>query len=453
MKFLSQPSVRFFPSFNHLGKWGFLVATLLFGSWLFNDVVHFPGGGLGLFLACGGFWWLSRPLVAKFEAPLTVQGWVRRCEDVLNDFEDLEDDGSLAKSEERSLVLKNIVARTSPQDIALVTSIGGGLPEKLSFQKNFESLCPLSFSWLDPLPLADEEWLWPDQAHEKDALLYFLPLPLRAADLLWLEQIPDGQPSWLVVSCNDKGEGGWLDQEKALQAQLPDRWTGRVIKFSGNEDEIEFQKLFMPIRSFLGEPKRNLDNTKQRLLARLHLTWQSELESLRRERFRGIQQRTQWVVAGAVFASPVPSVDLLAVAVVNGLMIKEMTKIWSCPWKPEVMQLAARQLAGAAVAQGVVEWSGQALLTAAKLDGGSWLAAGTIQALNAAYMTRVVGRSMADWLALNSGVAEPDLEALKLQSSELVANAAKQERVNWAAFLKQASGWLSDRSIPLAFNS
>ncbi|WP_320674405.1 YcjF family protein [Prochlorococcus sp. MIT 1341] len=451
MKFLSLPSAPFAPSLNHLGKWALLLGTLLFGQWFFNDVVHIPGGGLGLLFAGAGFWWLSKPLVAKFEAPITIQGWVRKCEEVLKDFEELDEDSSPQQINQRALLLKQITERSGPQDIALVTSIGGSLPEKDSFQKGFAPLSTLTFSWSSPLPLADEAWLWPDELHQKDVVLYFLPLPLRAADLLWLENVPNSQPSWIVVTWKDSE--AWSDQLKTLQAQLPHRWTGRVIRLSESEVQDSVQRALLPVRDCLENSKKNLENTKHRLLSKLHSTWQAELENLRRERFRSIQKRTQWMVAGAVFASPVPSTDLLAVAVVNGLMIKEMTKIWSCPWKPEVMQIAARQLAGAAIAQGVVEWSGQALISASKLDGGSWVAAGTLQALNAAYLTRVVGRSMADWLALNSGVEEPDLEALKLKSSELVANAAEKERVDWSAFLKQSRDWLSERAIPLAFNS
>ena len=449
MKFLSLPSGAFTP-FNGAGKWVLLLGTLAFGQWVFNDVVHIPGGGLGVLCAGIGFWWLSKPLTAKFDSPTTLQGWVRRCEDVLRDFQSLDGQEPSAKTQERALTMQKIVQRSGPQDVALVTSLGGELPEKPFFQKGLESISPISFSWSSPLPLADENWKWPDELHQKDVLLYFLPLPLRAADLLWLENVPEGQPSWVLVSWKDSKS--WIDQKKELQAQLPHRWTESVIRLSGNEDELEIEKALIPVKTLLQTAKRNLDNTRQRLLARLHSTWQAELEALRRERFRSIQKRTQWVVAGAVFASPVPSTDLLAVAVVNGLMIKEMTKIWSCPWKPEVMQIAARQLAGAAVAQGVVEWSGQALLSAAKLDGSSWIAASTIQALNAAYLTRVVGRSMADWLALNSGVAEPDLELLKLQSSKLIASAAEQEKVDWTAFLKQSRTWLSEKAIPLALN-
>ena len=64
-----------------------------------------------------------------------------------------------------------------------------------------------------------------------------------------------------------------------------------------------------------------------------------------------------------------------------------------------------------------------------------------MQGLSAAYLTRVVGRAMADWLALNAGVAEPDLEALKQQAPVLIANAAEQERMDWGQFLQQSKQW------------
>ena len=84
----------------------------------------------------------------------------------------------------------------------------------------------------------------------------------------------------------------------------------------------------MQLRTALAPLRRSLKQaaveTRPRLLAELHRRWQRDLESLRRERFLQIQQRTQWVVAGSVMASPIASLDLLAVAVANGLMIKEM---------------------------------------------------------------------------------------------------------------------------------
>jgi uncharacterized protein (DUF697 family) len=152
-------------------------------------------------------------------------------------------------------------------------------------------------------------------------------------------------------------------------------------------------------------------------------------------------------VAAAVFASPLPSLDLLVLAAANGLMLQDMARLWDCPWQVDQLRSAALELGRAALALGVVEWSSQALLGAMRLDAASWLVGGALQAFSAAYLTRVVGRAMADVLALSVGVGAPDLEAIKRQAPLLVARAAEAERLDWAAFLRQGRVWLQQQGV------
>ena len=189
-----------------------------------------------------------------------------------------------------------------------------------------------------------------------------------ASDLLWLQQLPQDQQGWLRPS---RRASPSHPCRRSL-AQLAPRWQERVCVLSHDRD---LRQALQPVRRALGSARLSFE-TSQRLLADLHRHWQAELEWLRYDRFQQLQRRTQWLVAGSVFASPLTSVDLLAVAVANGLMINEMAEIWGTSIDPDVLQEAAAQLAHAALAQGVVEWTGQALLGLAKLDGGTWLAAG-----------------------------------------------------------------------------
>jgi uncharacterized protein (DUF697 family) len=418
--------------------------TLLLGQWVCADVLHLPGGGLGLLAAGAGVWWLSRPAAqASFKAPTTLPAWVSQCRQVLDQFDQLETQlGVEALRAPREQQLEAVLNHSGPLALAVVASEGVELPPSAWFETALSGASSLSLSMAKPLSTAAESWGLPEVLKQQDALLFLLPLPLRASDFLRLDDIPVDQPAWLLV------QGGLLDQQpgdgvdvgrRALMAQLPERWHDRLLLWDGSSQGL--RPLLQPIHRLLRQPQRSLDNTRQRLLASLHRSWQGELEQLRRERFRALLQRSQWLVAGAVVASPLPSTDLVVVAVGNGLMLREMAQIWNCPWRAEVLQVAARHLGGAALAQGVVEWSGQALLGLAKLDGGSWLAAGALQALSAAYLTRVVGASMADWMAMNAGVAEPDLERLKQQAPLLVAKAAERERLDWSGFLQQARDW------------
>jgi hypothetical protein len=420
--------------------------SLLFGQWVCADVLHLPGGGLAVLVVGAGVWWLSRPAAAaRFQAPTTLPGWVQRCRDVLDQFDRLEEplEESGAR-EERQRQLDALLERSGPLAMAVVASAGVAFPERQQLEQALAGPSPLQLSLAHPLTTNTGSWTLPEALEHQDALLFLLPLPLRAADFLRLEQIADDQPAWLLVERN-------AGAEEDLRAQLPERWHDRLLIWDGTPTAL--RPLLQPLRRLLQQPQRSLDATRQRLLARLHQRWQAELEQRRRERFRSLLLRSQWLVAGAVVVSPLPSGDLVAVAVGNGLMLREMAQVWDRPWTAEVLQVAARHLGAAALAQGVVEWSGQALLGFAKLDGGSWLAAGALQALSAAYLTRVVGASMADWMALNAGVAEPDLALLKQQAPLLVAQAAERERLDWNGFLQQAREWTSAQTSNLRIKS
>ena len=421
-------------------------AGLVVTQWALADLLHVPGGGFGLIAVGGGLWWLSRPSQPPgFKSPSSVQGWLKRCDAVLDQFDDLEaQTGTPPTRQQRQEALDRLIDHREPLSVGVVGSEGVMLPSSDLLQQSLSGHHALSLCVGHTLPSVSDTWAWPEALQEQDALLFVLPLPLRASDLLRLQQVPERQPAWLVVNQRQLS-GDWEAAHRALITQLPDRWHQRLLVWDGSDEQL--RPALTPIRQLLLQPQQGRDLTRQRLIEALHRQWQAELECLRRDRFRGLLQRSQWIVAGAVVASPLPSTDLLALAVGNGLMLKEMGVIWGCRCTPDVLQVAAKHLAGAALAQGVVEWSGQALLGLAKLDGSAWLASGVMQALSAAYLTRVVGASMADWLALNAGVAQPDLELLKQQAPLLVAKAAERERLDWQGFLQQAARWAQDQGL------
>ena len=193
-----------------------------------------------------------------------------------------------------------------------------------------------------------------------------------------------------------------------------------------------------------------IDATLCRCLEALHGRWQADLEGLRRQRLQQLVSQTQWAVAAGVVLAPLPSLDLLVLAGANGLMLQEMGRLWDSPWSLEQLQAAAQELAKAALQLGVVEWTSQALAGIIKWHGATWLLGSAVQALSAAYLTRVVARAMADYLALSSGVAEADLALLKAQAPLLVARAAETEKLDWSAFLQQGQQWLRQQAALVA---
>lgn len=408
---------------------------LIAGQWLISDVMHLPGGGMGLLAAGGVVIWLGRkPSQPRFAAPVSLEGWMARCQEVLDQFARFEHQP--AADQARRADLKSVVERAeTPVRVAMV-ALGVSLAtNEADFSRSLAGSVPLTLSLCHPLTTDDGSRCWPSGLVDQDLILFSLKAPLLASDLLWLQQVPADQPAWLLLATEGQ-EAPTADAIAAVRDDLPARWRDRILV---EAPSLSLRSALAPLRRSL---KQAAAETRPRLLAELHRRWQRELESLRRDRFLQLQQRTQWLVAGSVMASPIASLDLLAVAVANGLMIKEMGEIWCTSLQPDVLREAAAQLARVALAQGVVEWTGQTLLGLAKLDGGSWLIAGAMQALSAAYLTRVVGRSMADWLAINAGVDELDLVAFKQQAPLLVARAAEEERMNWNGFVQQSRNWL-----------
>ncbi|WP_411870333.1 YcjF family protein [Vulcanococcus limneticus] len=439
------------PALPALRRWWPVGAAVLGGGWLLGDSLHLSlSSVVALSAAAGGLWLLngrSRPVAPRL--PASSQGWLSRCEAVLTQFELLEGAESPALPGRRA-ALAALQARQERRhlDLALV---GCDLPDP-QLQALLAQACraplPVRLHWGLPLPATSPSWQWPELFERCDHLLYCLPLPLRASDLRWLEALPGGQSVWLLVERGE--EVGWLQRQQELEGQLPERLRQRWLAWNpASRDGTALAEALAPLAAELGRGgPLQLERTHCRCLEQLHGRWQLELEALRRARWQALVTRTQWTVAAGVVVAPLPSLDLLVLAAANGLMLQEMAKLWNCDWSAEQLQAAARELAKAALTLGVVEWSSQALASLIKLHGATWLVGGALQALSAAYLTRVVGRAMADYLALASGVPEDQLAALlQRQAPLLVARAAEEERHDWAGFLEQGRRWWRQQAL------
>lgn len=417
-----------------------------------------------------GALWLWRPAAGRAggPAPADVGGWLQRLETLEARFQALEPsapamagsaDPSPARSQ-RQLELTDL--RRQLKRPGLHLAVVGHPPQDTAWREQLARALrgpePLTLHWARPLPASSACWAWPEPFASCDALLYCLSTPLLAADLRWLEALPEGQPLWLLLKADGveplaagppqlaAGPPEDASAGAALLAQLGLASPPPLLCWRQPSDlPTALQSL---ARICAREAPRLRRQRQIRSLESLHSRWQADLERLRRGHFQALQQRTQWLVAAGVVAAPLPSLDLLVLAVANGLMVKEMARLWDCPWSAEQLRAVAVELARASLTLGVVEWSSQALAGAVKWHGATWLLGSAVQALSAAYLTRVVGRAMADSLARSVGVAEPDLERLRREAPLLVARAAERERIDWPAFLRQSQRWLGEQARP-----
>ena len=452
-----------------------------------GQLLHLPlVSGSALLAGLALVWWLARTPQRPAGPPATdVAGWLQRLERLDLQFNSLEQPED-APAAQPSPALPQAVApgdgalnaALNPAALALAPAaapapaarqragelsalrqqldrqglhlaVVGAVPTDAHWRASFTSALrgaqALTLHWARPLPAASAAWCWPEPFASSDLLLYCLTPPLMAADLRWLQALPAGQPLQILLQIAPGQDGE--AQVAELRAQLGDRPGGAPLEVLcwQRADDLPGALAGLARRCTLQAPA--LRRQRQiRSLEQLHQRWQADLESLRRTRFLALQQRTQWLVAAGVVAAPVPSLDLLVLAVANGLMVREMARLWDCPWNADQLRATAVELAKASLALGVVEWTGQAVAGVIKWHGATWLLGSAVQALSAAYLTRVVGRAMADTLALSAGVSEPDLERIRREAPLLVARAAESERLDWAGFLQQGRQWLAQQA-------
>ena len=415
------------------------------------ESVHGPLSSLVSLSAAGAGLWLlggrSRPSAQHL--PQSSEGWLERCEAVLEQFQTLESSGSdeAQAQDQRFQQIQELrrtqlqVLRQRQQESAIHLALVGTEAWSEQDQATLLAQCPcvhpLRVHRSHALPLSPQFWVWPETFRQCELLLYRLDLPLTAADLRWLEALPQQQRVGILVRTQPEIDAA--QQLQQLEQQLPVHLSDRFWLLS-DQEACDYQDL----SAWLTESTPlSRERNQQRCLQELHDAWQLELEGLRRQHWSRLLQRTQWTVAAGVVVAPVPSLDLLVLAAANGLMLQEMARLWNCPWSLEQLQAAAAQLGKAALTLGVVEWSSQALASVIKWHGPTWLLGGAMQALSAAFLTRVVGRAMADYMALAAGVPEEELEVLlQRQAPLLVARAAEEEKLNWNAFLTSAQQWL-----------
>ena len=420
-------------------------ALLLSAGGVVADVtvhgLHGGGSWLGLGALAGGWIWLARGQTGRSRPsrPRTVEDWNERCQRLLADFVEL--DSHPESQQTRSAALQDLLSTQGRTGLRIALVGSGQLPDEhlYGLRNALRGPMPVQLVVSDPLPTKSSQWQWSDAFASSDALIFHLQPPLMAADLRWLEALPGDLPLWVLLEANGPGSSdAWLAD---LCSQWPGACPERILQWSGESEGLA--ACLAPLAQWMAKECKQLPlSTLCRSLEQLHGGWQAELERLRRVQWRHLQHRTQWLVAAGVLVTPSLSLDLLVLSAANGLMLREMARLWNCPWTLEQLKTAALHLGKAALAMGVVEWSTQAVAGAFKLHGGTWLVGGALQALSAAYLTRVVGHAMADLMARSVGVSEPDLEAIKAESPLLIAKAAEAERVDWAAFLHEARGWL-----------
>lgn len=131
------------------------------------------------------------------------------------------------------------------------------------------------------------------------------------------------------------------------------------------------------------------------------------LNDVRRVRAMPVVEKYQWISAGAAFASPLPTLDVLATAAINVQMILDVAALHQQKLSLQQGQKVATTLASLMLKQGVVELTTQAIAGFMKTNAVTYVAGGVIQGLSAAYLTRVAGLSLIDYFSTQEPYLTP----------------------------------------------
>jgi uncharacterized protein len=134
----------------------------------------------------------------------------------------------------------------------------------------------------------------------------------------------------------------------------------------------------------------------------------NQLNNLRKQRATPVIEQYQWYSAAAAFANPVPALDILATAAINGQMVMDLGGIYQQKFSLEQAKTVAVEMGSLMLKLGLVELSTKAVSTVLKSNAVTYAVGGVIQGVSAAYLTRVAGLTLVDYfqaqeIAVDSG--------------------------------------------------
>jgi small GTP-binding protein len=153
-------------------------------------------------------------------------------------------------------------------------------------------------------------------------------------------------------------------------------------------------------------------------LVRGKLVEQAAREELERERAQkgeAVVERYQWIAAGTVFANPIPAFDLLAGGAVQLELIAELARAMEIEFSPAEARGLAGQMAQALLRLGLIEAATSLIAGLFKRSLVGFAAAGAVQAVTIAYLTRISGAAYVEYFAQGRSWGEGGIEGSLLR--------------------------------------
>ena len=264
-------------------------------------------------------------------------------------------------------------------------------------------------------------------AVDTDLVLFVTAADLTQSELLRIQGLlRDGYRMQLAFNKQDQLEP--LDRQSVVQ-QIQTRLENfeidvRAIATKPNPIKVRRHGADGAIEEFAEQLEPQLNNLTERLdylvekesqqlvittglrqAKALVKSTQTLLNTQRRKRAMPMVEQMQWIAGGSAFASPLPSLDLLASTAINAQLIVDLGGVYGQKFSLAQAKTAAGTLAELLVKLGLVELSTQALGSVLKTHAATYVVGGAVQGVSAAYLTRMVGLSLIDFFEEQSLLA------------------------------------------------
>ncbi len=419
---------------------------LSFSLWMLNSwhhsIVQMGEFGLLSALAVGGGLWLFKKNLPQLGEQLndivadraSVEKAIAQTEVIINQLaQEATDHPYLAILREK---LAQLPLELNRKEIA-VTVTGGkyvGKSTVIEVLNNAQILPEISWHFEETVPLFSAVGENSDQVtlsamQKSDFVLFLTNGDLTDSEFQVLQQLKASKQATLLVF--NKQDQYQPDERATILQSLKQRMGLNTVataaspvpvKVRKHENDGSFQEWMerpapdvQQLTQQLGEVlakqgEQLVCHATNRKVLLLKAEAKNCLNGVRRDRSTPIIEQYQWIAAAAAFANPLPALDILATAAINGQMVMDLGNIYQQKISLEQAQQVAGTMGSLMLKLGLVELSTKAVTSILKTNLATFIAGGMVEGVSAAYLTRVAGLSLVEYfeqqeIALESGNA------------------------------------------------
>lgn len=460
---------------------------LSFSLWVLNSwhdsIVQVGEFGLLSALAVGGGLWLFKKNLPQLGEQLndivadraSVEKAIAQTEVIINQLaQEATDHPYLAILREK---LAQLPLELNRKEIAVAVTGGKSVGKSTIIEvlKNAQILPEISWYFNETVPLfsavgENSDQLTLSAMQKSDFVLFLTNGDLTDSEFQVLQQLKAVKQATLLVF--NKQDQYQPDERATILQSLKQRVGLNVVataasplpvKVRKHENDGSFQEWMeqpapdvQQLTQQLGEVlakqgEQLVCHTTNRKVLLLKAEAKNCLNGVRRDRSTPIIEQYQWIAAAAAFANPLPALDILATAAINGQMVMDLGNIYQQKISLEQAQQVAGTMGSLMLKLGLVELSTKAVTSILKTNLATFIAGGMVEGVSAAYLTRVAGLSLVEYfeqqeIALESG------NALNLDKLRQVLETVFQQNQKLAvleAFVKQGVKRLLPEAKPV----